>query len=144
MRAFLLLNYLSRYVMDFDFLLQFMNFKFLLDMLPVGLACYALIKLYKVKHNSLLIVLSKSSAVLLIICQLSWIHSYLNHFSLVTSFFDNVWSIFNSIVMLMVLVVAEKESKNYFHRDCLKCSSFTHKQELIKIMECNNACNTTK
>jgi hypothetical protein len=79
-------------------------------MIPVGLACYALVRLYTIKQQSTVIYLCKISSILLILCQMTWIHSYLNGFALVTSFIDNLWSLFNSVVMILVLIITERES----------------------------------
>lgn len=102
--------------------LSFISIPFMLDMLPVGLACYALIRLQQVKQATAVIYLAKASSILLIICQFTWIHSYLNGFQLVTSFIDSLWSVFNSVVMILVLLVAEKEVQqgNCNHPDCNK------------------------
>lgn len=83
------------------------NFYF--DFIPVALAVLALYNLSFVRRN-LIIVLLKLSAVLLIICQTTWIHSYLNNFSMITSLMDNLWTVFNSLVMIVALLIA-RESK---------------------------------
>lgn len=98
--------------------LSLITFAFVLDMLPVGLACFALLRLTKVKKQSLITMLAKASSVLLLICQFTWIHSYLNGFNLVTSFMDSLWSVFNSVVMTLILLVTEREVHT---NDCSNC-----------------------
>lgn len=78
---------------------------FFLDAIPVALAVYALFKLHTLNDASALSTLSKLTCLLLIVCQLTWIHSYLNQFPLINSLVDNLWTIFNSIVMLVIINV---------------------------------------
>ncbi|ASJ79183.1 hypothetical protein P26059A_0031 [Curvibacter phage P26059A] len=49
---------------------------------------------------------------MLVLCQLTWIHSYLMHFPLINSLVDNIWSLFNSIVMLMILSLVRQHNTN--------------------------------
>lgn len=98
------------------------KFSFLLDIVPLVLAIYALLRLYTVTKQTVVVFLARVISVLLILCQVTWIHSYLNHFELVTSFIDSLWSVFNAVVMILILVVTEQEVKASKLSDCSSCS----------------------
>ena len=80
---------------------------FYFDMIPVVLAIIALYKLSFVRRN-LIIVLLKLAAIILIICQTTWIHSYLNNYSMIESLMDNLWTVFNSIVMIVAILISNQ------------------------------------
>ncbi len=98
------------------------KFSFILDLVPLVLAVYALIRLYSINKQTVVVFLARAISVLLILCQVTWIHSYLNHFELVTSFIDSLWSVFNATVMILVLVITEREVKANKSVDCSDCS----------------------
>lgn len=83
-----------------------MSLGLFLDIIPVTLAVYALFKLSYIKNNDTDILLSRIAACLLILCQLTWIQSYLNQFDIIQSFIDKLWAIFNTVVMILVIVIA--------------------------------------
>lgn len=80
------------------------QFSFILDTIPVILAVIALVKLYQLDVHNITVSLSRISCILLIICQVTWIHSYINHFPLINSLIDNLWTVFNSVVMILILI----------------------------------------
>lgn len=99
----------------FQSLPLFIQVSFLLDAIPVALAVYAIFKLNKLNDISAISTLSKAVCLLLIVCQLTWIHSYLNQFPLINSLVDNLWTIFNSVVMLLIINLSTllgKQSSN--------------------------------
>lgn len=82
----------------------------LLDFIPMGMAIYAILKLQTSKSNSETTI-AMSAAILLLVCQSTWMHSYLNGFDMVTSIMDKLWSIFNSVCMILVIIVANRNQK---------------------------------
>jgi len=89
--------------MDFSIL----QFSFILDTIPVFLALVALKGLYGVNQQHKILYLARTACVLLIICQITWIHSYLNNFAMINSLVDNLWTVFNSIVMVMIVFLSD-------------------------------------
>ena len=87
-----------------------MNYSVMFDLIPVFMAGYALYILQGT-CNSTETVVSKIAAVLLIICQSTWIHAYTNDFPLVQSAMDHLWTVFNSVVMLLVIMIAYRNRK---------------------------------
>lgn len=85
--------------------LSHFQFSFILDIIPVFLALLALKNLYSVDQQHVILYLARAVCILLIVCQLTWIHSYLNNFPLINSLIDNLWTVFNSVVMILVLSV---------------------------------------
>lgn len=85
---------------------------FYIDFIPVVLAVYALIKMQSTKVVDTLTRLGQFAALLLIVAQTTWIQSYLKGFDLVTSAVDGIWTIFNAVVMLIVIMIANR-------KDCL-------------------------
>ena len=85
-----------------------LNFYF--DAIPVILAIIVVYKLSFVRRT-MLIMLCKLAALLLIICQTTWIHSYLNNFPMVLSIMENLWTVFNTLVMTIFLLIAEQQEK---------------------------------
>lgn len=80
------------------------------DMIPVILAAYAIYRLSFVRRTAI-VMLSKVAALVLIVCQTTWIHSYLNHFAMITSMMDNLWTVFNTLVMVIILLIARQQEK---------------------------------
>lgn len=87
--------------------LSYFQFSFILDTIPVILALWALKGLYGVDQQIGMLYIARTACVLLIICQLTWIHSYLNHFPLINSLIDNLWTVFNSVVMILILLLSD-------------------------------------
>ena len=81
------------------------------DLIPVLMAGYALILLSRTRFFTAEVLLAKITAILLIMCQLTWIQSYLNSFDMGTTIADRLWGVFNSCVMLMAIMVAKRNSK---------------------------------
>jgi hypothetical protein len=83
-----------------------MLLSFYFDMIPVLLAVYALY-LLSGTQSSLINLLSKFSAITLIICQTTWIHSYINKFVMLNTFMDYIWTVFNTLTMLLIVAIAK-------------------------------------
>lgn len=90
-----------------------MPVSFYIDIIPVILAVIVLIRIQTLSVKDTVIKLARLSAVLLIICQTTWIQSYLKGFDLVASAMDSLWTVFNTIVMFLILfVIRQKEGKS--------------------------------
>lgn len=92
--------------------LSHLYLSFSLDLIPVVLAIVALQRLYTVSAVTTTLQLARASCIMLVLCQLTWIHSYLMHFPLINSLVDNIWALFNSIVMLMILSLVRQHNAN--------------------------------
>jgi hypothetical protein len=88
--------------------LSHLYLSFSLDVIPVVLAIVALQRLYTLDKMTTTLQLARASCIMLVLCQLTWIHSYLMHFPLINSLVDNIWAIFNSIVMIMILSIVKQ------------------------------------
>lgn len=90
-----------------------MPLSFYFDMIPVLLAGYVLFRVSKIQKVDWSIQLARLSSVLLILCQTTWIKSYLSGFDLVTRAVDSLWTVFNIVVMLFILtIVKQKEASD--------------------------------
>lgn len=77
------------------------------DIVPMIIAGYAIFALASSRTNTETII-ARMCAVLLIICQSTWIHSYLNNFKIVESFADSLWTLFNTVAMILAIIVAHR------------------------------------
>jgi hypothetical protein len=82
-----------------------------IDLIPVLMAGYALILLSRTRSFTTEVLLARVTAILLIICQLTWIQSYLNSFDIGTTIADRMWAVFNGCVMMMAILIARRNSK---------------------------------
>jgi hypothetical protein len=82
----------------------------LLDLIPVLLAIYALYLLSGIDsiHE---VYFAKITAILLIICQTTWIHSYMFDIQSIKSVIDVFWTIFNTSAMVLAILVALNHRK---------------------------------
>lgn len=83
---------------------------FTFDLVPIILAVIAIVMLRDCINTSE-IKLARACAILLIICQSTWMQSYLIEFSLLNSIVDRIWTIFNSLAMILIVVIATKQTK---------------------------------
>lgn len=79
------------------------SIQLVIDAIPAILAGIALFRFQQVSHRSPELYLAASAAALLIICQSSWIFSYIVNKPLVTTSVDYLWSAFNAIVMILAI-----------------------------------------
>lgn len=79
------------------------SIQLVIDLIPVILAGIALFRFQQVRHRSPELYLTASIAILLIVCQSSWIFSYILNKPLVTTSVDYLWTLFNSIVMILMI-----------------------------------------
>lgn len=90
-----------------------MPVSFYLDLIPVFLAVFVLLRIQILSVKDTVVKLARLSAALLIICQTTWIQSYLRGFDLVASAMDSLWTVFNTVVMILILfVIRQKEGKS--------------------------------
>lgn len=89
---------------------QNMDISILFDLVPIALAFVAILALRDCA-NTTEIKLSRAAAIILIICQSTWMHSYMNDFPVVLSVIDKLWTVFNSLAMILILVIASQYKK---------------------------------
>ena len=87
-----------------------MLLSFYFDLIPIALACYVLIKISMLPCKSPIILLSALLAIVFIICQSAWIFSYIQGFELVVSSLDLLWTVFNGLVMILILLIIKEKS----------------------------------
>lgn len=87
-----------------------MDISILFDLVPIALAFVAILALRDCA-NTTEIKLSRAAAIILIICQSTWMHSYMNDFPVVLSVIDKLWTVFNSLAMILILVIASQYKK---------------------------------
>ena len=85
---------------------------FYVDMIPIGLAVYVLFKIQSAKVIDITLRLAQFSAILLLLAQLTWIKSYLNGFYNLNLFADFIWTIFNAVVMVVMILVATRRNED--------------------------------
>ena len=77
---------------------------FFIDLVPVVLAGIGLYQLQLAEIKSPRLYLAAVSAILLIVCQSSWIFSYVIDKPMVTSSIDFLWTLFNACVMCLAIL----------------------------------------
>lgn len=83
---------------------------FYVDMIPIGLAVYALFKAANAKVVDLTLRLSQLCAILLIIAQIGWMKSYAKDLAFFNVMSDFVWVLFNSLVMIIAILIANRKN----------------------------------
>ena len=91
-----------------------MYLKYFLEGLPIVLAIYAILicggklVLERRKQSRKILLLSMLSAAFLVVAQTSWFVTYvINGDLLGTVFANNIWSIFNSLSMIIIILISK-------------------------------------
>ena len=81
------------------------------DAIPIILAVIGIYQFQFLVLRSRIEYLAVICAILLIICQSSWIISYILEKSIVLTIVDKLWSVFNVIAMILVIYIIQGMKK---------------------------------
>jgi hypothetical protein len=87
---------------------KIMSLYVLVESIPIILALYALLKLSMLQRNNIEIILCKILAILMIICQSTWVQIYMTGLSAVLPIIDKFWIGFNILSMVLILLIANR------------------------------------